>query len=237
MNPTIELHAAEILPARTEALKNQGIGPGDRISPAIEALANEAFALFETVAVPRGVVREIPRAAFERVFRGEQRNEERTPVGDIYGRAEHLALFAVTIGPEVVREIDRRFKANDLALGAMLDSVASAGADRLAQIVERKFAEQLRAEGRSGPDTRVLRYSPGYCGWHISGQRALFEELRPERIGITLRDSFLMEPLKSVSGVLIAGSGDIHNFRMAYRYCENCAARGCRERIRNLLAG
>ena len=237
MNTILKFSSVEILPAQVEVLKNQGIAPGDRVSPTIEALTREAFTLFESVAEPAGVVQEITHAEFEAVFLGEQRNEERTPVGDISPRADHLALFAVTLGPEIVREIDRRFKANDLALGAMLDSVASAGADQLAHFVERKFAEKLREEGRSLAETRVLRYSPGYCGWHISGQRALFAALQPERIGIQLRDSFLMEPLKSVSGVLIAGSAEIHNFRMAYRYCEECSTRGCRERIRTLLAG
>ena len=56
----------------------------------------------------------------------------------------------------------------------------------------------------------VLRYSPGYCGWHVSGQINLFNTLTPEKIGITLGESCLMNPLKSVSGVLVAGPPNIH---------------------------
>jgi hypothetical protein len=76
-----------------------------------------------------------------------------------------------------------------------------------------------------------LRYSPGYCGWHISGQRKLFDFLKPETIGISLRESHLMEPLKSVSGVVIVGPAGIHAFQDEYPFCERCKTHGCRERI------
>ena len=134
-------------------------------------------------------------------------------------------------------EIKSRFDQGDLAIGAMLDSAASAAADKLAAITESRFKARLIADGRANSDVGVMRYSPGYCGWHISGQKKLFEKINPEQVGIALRDSFLMEPLKSVSGVIIAGPVEIHNFRMSYRYCDKCQARGCRERIRTLLAG
>ena len=82
--------------------------------------------------------------------------------------------------------------------------------------------------------TALLRYSPGYCGWHVSGQKRLFEFLQPQQIGITLRESFLMQPLKSISGVMIAGPIDIHRFKNDYPFCERCETEGCRERIRAL---
>jgi len=51
------------------------------------------------------------------------------------------------------------------------------------------------------------RFSPGYCGWHVSEQKKLFP-LFPsaEPCGIRLTDSSLMLPIKSVSGVI--GLGD-----------------------------
>jgi len=117
----------------------------------------------------------------------------------------------------------------------MLDSVASAGVEKAADIVETKFLESLMTKGTVDKETVVMRYSPGYCGWHVSGQRKLFEYLKPSRIGIVLRDSFLMEPLKSVSGVLIAGKKEIHIFEDNYPFCSECETHSCQERIRALL--
>ncbi|MCX6843389.1 MAG: hypothetical protein NTX53_14035 [candidate division WOR-3 bacterium] len=85
--------------------------------------------------------------------------------------------------------------------------------------------------GRTPAGTVFLRYSPGYCGWDITGQRQLFQALRPEEIGITLRESCLMEPLKSISGVLVAARPEVHRFDNTYPFCSACTTQTCRSRI------
>jgi hypothetical protein len=236
MTETMTFSTDEAKPDQAAVFANQGIPGGRGVSEEIERLYARTLDLMAKVAAPIGLFLEISKADFAVVYHGEGRNQPRTPVGDIFGRAENLALFAVTLGQRVSDEIDRRFQSSDLALGAMLDSAASAAADRLAQLAERRFFESLSRDGRTRPATRVLAYSPGYCGWHISGQKKLFESLRPEQIGIALNDSFLMQPLKSVSGVMIAAAIKVHDFEMSYPFCSRCETRGCRERIRTLLA-
>ena len=39
-----------------------------------------------------------------------------------------------------------------------------------------------------------------------------------------------MEPLKSVSGVLVAGAPDIHRFADEFTFCTACTTRACRAR-------
>jgi hypothetical protein len=112
----------------------------------------------------------------------------------------------------------------------MLDAVASAAADRLADLLAGRFA----AAGHS-TNVRVLPYSPGYCGWHVSGQRALFRYLQPEEIGIRLNASCLMQPLKSVSAVLVGGAPDIHKFRPTYSFCDACQDKHCRGRMASMV--
>jgi len=234
MTEILEFSIAELMPDRKVVLEDQGVPAGMAVSEQIEDLYHLACRLLAETAAPVGVLREISASAFAHVYLGEGKNELRTPVGDIFDRADHLALFAVTLGARPGHEIGRRFESNDFALACMLDSAASLAADRAAAVAERRFSEMLHKTGRTTPATGVLRYSPGYCGWHISGQRKLFGFLHPEQIGLTLRESYLMEPLKSVSGVIVAGHRDIHNFPISYQFCRDCETRSCRQRLRAL---
>jgi hypothetical protein len=68
----------------------------------------------------------------------------------------------------------------------------------------------------------------------VTGQRALFAFIGAEAIGVTLNESCLMDPLKSVSGVLAAGPADIHRFAPVYAFCADCRTKACVGRIRAL---
>jgi hypothetical protein len=222
------------------AAGGEGGGPGDDARTAEErarhdALIDQALALARDAFSPMGLWREVSRARFSEIYRGEGENAERTPLAEIAPHADHLALFAVTLGEEVTKRIALLFAAREFAPAAVLDAVASESAERAAQALQDAYRMQLGARGELTSGTRLLRYSPGYCGWHVSGQRALFAALEPERIGIRLRASYLMEPLKSVSGVIVAGPAAAHAFASDYPFCTECRARECRDRIRLAL--
>ena len=234
MTEIITFTAQEAAPDRNAVFEGQGIPAGLGVTPEIENLYSKAVEVLSADAAPVAMFAEISKADFAIVYRGVGFNELTTPVQDISARAERLALFAITLGEPISAKITERFEAGDFALASMLDSAASAAADRLAGIVEKRFLEFLASKGLATPSTAVLGYSPGYCGWHMSGQEKLFEFLEPEQIGISLTESFLMQPLKSVSGVLIAGPADIHRFANSYPICTLCETQSCRKRIRAL---
>ena len=236
MTQTTTCLSGEVLPDRDAVMQAQGIAPEAIVSKRIERLYDSAASIVMKSSGPIAARRDVRLDEFAHIHHGEGRNEPRTPLEDIFPRADNLALFAVTLGSDVCEAIDTCFKENDFALGSMVDAVASAATDMLAAFVERGYLAALENTGETTPDTRVLRYSPGYCGWHISGQRKLFEVLRPELIGISLRESFLMNPLKSISGVLVAGHKDIHGFAPSYPFCRQCTEQSCRERLFTLDA-
>ncbi len=190
-------------------------------------LFDEAFRILRETLAPRAVWQPIPRDRFLEVYAGEGLNATDTPLEHIYPRADTLCLFALTLGAEVSDAIDRLFAENDPATGYLLDLVASEAASRGVRWLGRRLADASTGPGMEA----VLAYSPGYCGWHISGQRKLFAELQPGTIGISLNSSCLMTPLKSVSGVLVGGPRAIHRFHNTYPFCTQCASKGCRERI------
>jgi hypothetical protein len=128
------------------------------------------------------------------------------------------------------------FNCNDFAIASMLDAVASLAADKSVTMIENHVTKKLIEKKMTRNSSMVISYSPGYCGWHISAQKKLFLYLHPEQIGISLNESFLMTPLKSVTGVLINGNKNIHNFENNFNFCYNCKAQTCLERNERILS-
>jgi hypothetical protein len=234
MQEIIELNIDDLNPEKREILCNQGILSEDDIDETVEAILEEAVDQYRNLAEPAAMMKPVSKDDFADIYYGEGLNEDPSPVGDIFPRAYRMVLFAVTLGKNITGRIAKLFDENDFAEASMLDSVASAGADKAADVLESIYRDEIMKE-YPGPDSAgVLRYSPGYCGWHISGQKKLFAYLRPEKIGIKLRESYLMDPLKSISGVIIAGPKEIHQFRNDYPCCEKCDDQSCIDRIEAL---
>lgn len=206
-----------------------GLKSGSQPSARSAALLQRALELFQTCSEPLGVSESIGPGEFADIYSGQGRNAPDTPLQKIFPRADRLNLFAFTLGARISGEIKRLFQSDDFALGSVLDAVASLAADQAGRVAE-EWVEGQAAGQKNGVLPKALLYSPGYCGWHISGQEKLFARLRPEKISISLNASFLMNPLKSISGVLVAGPAAIHQFSEVYPFCAHCKSPTCRER-------
>ncbi|MFH1936136.1 MAG: vitamin B12 dependent-methionine synthase activation domain-containing protein [Bacteroidota bacterium] len=191
----------EIIPEREVVFQSQGIGQEKNVPQKITGLYDYALSMFTKDAEPEGLIKEISIPEFAEAFQGNGENEPDTPVQHVFPRADCLALFAFTLGKKISDTITELFSGKDFALAYMLDSIASASADQAASITEQGFLSKLNERIRMEESAKTLLYSPGYCGWHISGQQQLFKKLQPERIGISLNSQYLMIPLKSISGV------------------------------------
>ena len=229
MSKIIGLKIQDIEPERDIVFKENGYSPVKNISEKIKNLYEDALNIFRENSNPVGIFSKISKEEFEKVFFGEGNNSNETPVQNIYPKAELLTLFAVTLGKGVSEKILELFQKNDFASGHMLDCIASLTADNAVRKMEKFARKNIKNHEEN---ILTLAYSPGYCGWHISGQIKLFEYLRPEKIGITLNDSFLMIPLKSVSGVLISGKSEIHQFKNNFSFCSLCKTKSCLERMK-----
>lgn len=235
MREIIKIPAEKIIPARESVLETQGIPPGENLSEELESLFRESMKLLGQFSQAKAVMASISIPEFEVVYRGEGLNEKETPLGEIIKKADDLALFAVTLGEEITDKIDQLFKTNEFALGSMLDSVASAATDKAVDIAEKNFLDLLSGKNQIGSSKAILRFSPGYCGWHMSSQKKLFEFLHPEAIGIELLESFLMKPLKSISGVMVLGEKEIFDFENTYAFCSKCKSLSCLSRKEAVL--
>lgn len=231
----LHFRPAEIRPGIGAILEAQGVPRSAPTDERITRLAEESLALYDGTARPAGILLELEGEVFASIFNGDNRNDPSSPVGPIFKEADALALFVATLGEEISDEILQAFRRDDFPLGSMLDSAASEAAELMAQRLEDTFRERLQSRGSFGSAHATLRFSPGYCGWDMSGQRSLFEAMHPRTIGISLNESFLMRPIKSVSGVIIAGKKQIFQFDDTFSFCRDCLTHTCRDRLSRLM--
>jgi len=232
---TISIPKKSSVPSVSDVLKGQGIPESVNPDERTRSIAEKAVCVYKDLLHPVGIIMEVSKEDFDGVYHGEGKNQGETPLDKIYRACDCLALFAVTVGESVSVRISELFDEGEFALGSMLDSVASEGAEMAAAAVEtdyRNYLEEMRCIGSS---TSTMRFSPGYCGWDLSAQKKLFELLRPAEIGVTLRESFLMEPLKSISGVIVAGPKEIFQLDEDFPFCRDCDSRSCRDRIKAIM--
>lgn len=235
MKRVVRFEPHQAMPSSRAVSRAQGIDENRGLSGRSRMLLDRALEIYRRLAEPRGLVASISHSDFEDVYDGEGLNPHESPVAKIHPRATGLTLFVATVGEPVAARIRALLEHQDLALAYLLDVTASEGASMLADQMANDFVDYLTSIGHPSAESRVLPYSPGHCGWHISGQRTLFDYLGPQAIGITLNEQFLMTPVKSVSGVLVAGRAGTHRFRPTYQFCEDCETRDCRERMASLV--
>lgn len=113
------------------------------------------------------------------------------------------AFFAATAGADFEKFQHALQQEGDMVEIYIADAIGSIMAEKAADCMETALDKYIRDRGWK----HTNRFSPGYCGWHVSEQKKLFP-LFPsaEPCGIRLTDSSLMLPIKSVSGVI--GVGD-----------------------------
>ena len=234
MRKIFNIPVIKVIPALNTIIRAQGIPAGIKPEERILKLAEKAIAIFTKLAKPTGIIMELSIEEFDEIYPGDGQNASSTPIEQIYKKSNDLALYAVTIEEEICAEISNQFSIGEYALGAMLDSVASEGTELTAQALEEIYKEHLINISRFNGGYGILKFSPGYCGWHISGQKKLFKSLHPEDIGIELNSSFLMQPLKSITGIIISGKKEIFKFNDTFPFCADCATHSCMERIEKI---
>ena len=116
-------------------------------------------------------------------------------------RATRAAFFVCTAGPAVSERIEALNQESDVMGAYVADILGTLLVERIAEYVHRRVGEEAAEEGLKVTNM----YSPGYCDWNVEEQHALFG-LFPEGIcGVRLKESGLMVPVKSISGLIGIG--------------------------------
>ncbi len=145
----------------------------------------------------------------------------------LFKQANKTVLAVCTIGQPIVDEISHQMKSNNLSKAVILDAIASHAAEEVASQVNQTVLEESGSSLSGLPNS--YRFSPGYCRWPLKeGQTLIFSRLHTEKIGVSLTQSMMMRPKKSVSFAINFG----HNIdtQMGMRKCESCDMFHCQFR-------
>ena len=212
---------------RAEVLRYLGYS-GQPMTQELEARIDGEVARCLSVCQPRGVWRTFEVA-------GREVREGGTPVVRLEGTAlelvgssirKHLegavavGVMAVTVGMGVEREL-RRLSLTDPVAQVVFDAAATTAVERAADACEASLVADARERGLY----TNFRFSPGYGDFSIEHQRDFSRLLdTPRKIGLTVTESCLLAPIKSVTAVigLSPEQQDCHR-----KGCEECSKTDC----------
>ena len=111
---------------------------------------------------------------------------------------ESAVVFSATIG----LEIDRLIAKNTRLSPARAVLLQAFGTERIETLCN-LFCNDLKAAFREENKLTLSRFSPGYGDLPLDFQRYIFRVLDcPKKIGVTLNESLLMSPSKSVTAIV-----------------------------------
>lgn len=148
-----------------------------------------------------------PRACYRRFdIKTYEDNKIMLPYGEIVSKhltlnlkgCESIFMIAATIGAPFDRQMIKA-RVSSMAKAAILQAI---GATFVEAFVE-NLVEKLSKDVEANSEKLRVRYSPGFGDYDLSHQKGLFNVLAPEKnAGITLNDSLIMSPEKSVTALI-----------------------------------
>ena len=188
------------------------------------SLIGEAFADLEKEADPRFVCRffDITHEADGKIRIGTLKISSRSLERNLKGCGK-IVLFGATLGPGVDRLITRT-SVMDMAKAVIVQACAAAMLEEYCDSRQLEIGEELEREG----EYLRPRFSPGYGDFDIHYQEPLMRMLDcAKTIGLTMTDSYMMSPSKSVTAVI--GVSRTQE-RCPVEGCEACSKTDCEYR-------
>ena len=130
---------------------------------------------------------------------------------------EKCCVFATTAGQEFETYKKQLRQEGEILEEFIADAIGSVIAEACVNSIAGELAENNNC---------TYPYSPGYCNWKLTEQALLFSLLPDTPCGITLTESCLMVPIKSISGIIGIGK---NIERKAYA-CNICEMKNCYKR-------
>jgi hypothetical protein len=137
-------------------------------------------------------------------------------------RSEKAAWFVCTAGEELSLYSRELSDEGDLVKGYIVDVLSNIIVEKAMDNIQTALKTDVAKQGLKITN----RYSPGYCDWDITEQKKLFQAFPENFLNISLSESCLMIPIKTVSGIIGIGN-EVHYNEYTCNLCDdvNCTYR------------
>lgn len=212
---------------RNEIRRYLGYGkhaPTDEIESLIEEVLSQAL----KVCAPKSMMKRCGcRILGEEVYLSEPEDAQHVVVhvtsknlSDNLAQCEEAIMFACTLGVGA-DSLLKRLELTDMAKASIAQACFAAIVEAYANKLQEDLRKQLQQEGLYVRP----RFSPGYGDLKLDTQRDFFKGMDvAKHLGVTLTDSMLMFPTKSVTAYigLTKNPGSCHISK-----CKTCLNKGC----------
>lgn len=125
----------------------------------------------------------------------------------LFNRAKYAALFSITLGSMIDEWILEFFKAKDYLSGYMLEAIGLAALQEAEMRIRKEFQAKISEGPEENNSLKTLSHtlSPGCQGIPMEAQKELYQVTEAYAIGITLQRDLALNPLKSLTGIILAG--------------------------------
>ncbi len=201
---------------KTEAMRYMGLGPGNSTpNKPIEDIINKCEAQ---------LLRTIRPLYTYTIFDIKENEDNIEVIGTpllLTGNSIKLhlkgctkvVLLAATLGIEADKAI-KRCQISDLTEALATDSLASAAIEQVCNAAEEEIKDKV------APLNMTWRFSPGYGDLPLDLQRSFLAVLNAQkRIGLTITDSLIMLPSKSVTAIIGLSENEIEKRRQGCAVC------------------
>lgn len=133
----------------------------------------------------------------------------------------YIVVAVTTLGQEVDEIIQQIFDSDDYLRAMIVENIATTALSSIGKLFWNKMVKEIDNTGL-GITSRI---SPGDTAWEVKEQEKLFACLSGQHTGVSLTNSFMMQPLKSTSAVYGFGEGiGITRFE---HVCSECTMKNC----------
>lgn len=209
---------------RDNVLRYMGYKNPDNVSPAVEAEVNKEIEMAQKLLEPKLAYEKCPirvDGSRQAVYLPDGRAWEGHFVANYMKGCHTIVITVSTAGPKLSAEIEAAFAQGDYLKAMALDAIADSAIDNINKQFWLILVNMVKKEGKG--ITGML--SPGHSDWDLTQQKLLFSLIDASAIGVSLTDSCLMVPIKSLSGIYGIGD-DIHVSKSSHN-CDMCPIKNC----------